>query len=227
LVCYFHGVEDALRAAGNRVSSAGLSPTGGVAKRAAELRKFIDRESPGEPVHLIAHSMGGLDARYMVSRLGMGDRVLSLTTLGTPHRGTPFADWGIRRLSLTLRPLFRLFDVPSQAFYDLTTENCRALNAEAPDVPGVRYFSVAGRCTGPWLGPEWYFPHAVIAECEGENDGLVSIASATYGEVCDVWDGDHLSLINLPNPRAMVGNFWEDRTAQYAGLVRRLADAGF
>src|SRR5262249_5187529 len=38
-------------------------------------------------VHVFAHSMGGLDARYMISRLGMAKRVLSLTTIATPHRG--------------------------------------------------------------------------------------------------------------------------------------------
>ena len=72
-----------------------LSPTGGVADRAQQLKDFIDRVSPAEPVHLFAHSMGGLDARYMISCLGMAQRVLTLTTLGTPHRGTAFADWGI------------------------------------------------------------------------------------------------------------------------------------
>src|SRR5262245_12205620 len=66
---YFHGVMAALEAAGNRVLAARLSPTGGVARRAAQLKAFLDRHAPGEAVHLIAHSMGGLDSRYMISRL--------------------------------------------------------------------------------------------------------------------------------------------------------------
>ena len=44
-------------------------------------------------VVIIAHSMGGLDARYMISRLGMDDRVTALVTITTPHRGSPYADW--------------------------------------------------------------------------------------------------------------------------------------
>ena len=48
------------------------------------------------PPTVIGHSMGGLDARYMVSRLGMAERVKSLTTVATPHRGSAFADWGVR-----------------------------------------------------------------------------------------------------------------------------------
>jgi triacylglycerol lipase len=227
LVKYFHGIEDEIEAAGNRVLCAGLSPTAGIAQRAAELRTFINREVPGEPVHLLAHSMGGLDARYMISRLGMHDHVLSLTTLGTPHRGSPFADWGIRRLSLTLKPVAKLFDVPDRAFFDLTTESCRTFNADVPDVPGVRYFSVAGRCGNAWLAPQWLFSHGVVAKQEGDNDGLVSVTSATYGEGSEIWDGDHLSLINWPNPIAQKNGCWQDRPALYAGLIRRLADAGF
>src|SRR5215207_6107385 len=101
---YFHAVPGALREAGNEVVQARLSPTAGTAQRAAELQALIEKLSPREPVHLIAHSMGGLDARYMISRLGMADRVLSLTTLGTPHRGSPLADWGMRRVAPLVGP---------------------------------------------------------------------------------------------------------------------------
>jgi hypothetical protein len=36
--------------------------------------------------------MGGLDARYLISKLGYGTKVASLTTISTPHRGSPLAD---------------------------------------------------------------------------------------------------------------------------------------
>src|SRR5262249_29282626 len=175
------------------------------------------------PVHILAHSMGGLDARYLISCLGMAPRVLSLTTIGTPHRGTPFADWGIRRLARVLKPFFDLFAIPKQAFYDLTTYQCRELNERAPDAPGVRYFSVVGRHEGEWRHPGWPIPHSIVTQAEGPNDGVVSVASATYGESSEVWEGDHLSLINWPHPRAAV----PDHLQHYAGLVRRLGDEGF
>lgn len=227
VVSYFPGIEEALRAAGNSVYTASLSPTAGVARRALELRNYLNRELPRQNVHIFAHSMGGLDARFMITRLGMHDRVLSLTTIGTPHRGTPFADWGIRHLSAMVKPMFQLLDVPHEAFYDLTTATCRAFNADVPDVPQVRYFSVAGRCFGPWLGMEWLFPHTVIALKEGANDGMVSVASASYGEATDVWDGDHLSLINWPNPQAKMRGVWQERARQYVGLAQRLVESGF
>jgi triacylglycerol lipase len=226
LASYFPRIPGLLRAAGNRVLIPRLSPTRGVAERAAQLKAFLDREAPKEPVHVFAHSMGGLDARYMVSCLGMGGRVLTLTTLGTPHRGTAFADWGIRRLQRLVRPILQLFHVPTGAFYDLTTAGARRLNEQMPDVPGVRYFSVAGRYAGGY-DLEWLIPHTIVSKEEGPNDGIVSVASARYGESLDVWDGDHLSLVNwIRFFRNRLG-LWQDRSQLYARLVHRLVREGY
>jgi triacylglycerol lipase len=227
LVNYFPGIPQFLERAGNRVLVPRLSPTGGVAERAAQLKAFLDREVPHEPVHLIAHSMGGLDARYMISRLGMERRVLSLTTLGTPHCGTSFIDWAVLRLERLVKPFFNLFGLPTQAFYDLSTARCKAFNEQVPPAPGVRYFSVAGRHAGDFFNPEWWLPQAVVSRAEGPNDGVVSVASAAYGETQDVWEGDHLSLVNWLNPLSRHRGLWRNLLARYALLVRRLADAGF
>jgi triacylglycerol lipase len=224
---YFANIPERLRDAGNRVLVARLSPTGGVVQRASELKQFLDKEAPGEPVHVFAHSMGGLDSRYAISQLGMANRVLSLTTLGTPHRGTAFADWAISRFERMLKPVYDLLSLPRQAFYDLTTTRCREFHDQVPDAPGVRYFSVAGRYQDVWSSPQWQLSHLIVSRAEGPNDGIVSIASATYGEDCQVWDGDHLSLINWLNPVSVTRGSSQERTPGYAGLVRRLADEGF
>jgi len=227
LASYFRGIPELLRRGGNRVLVARVPPIGSVAERAARLKEFLDREVPGEPVHLFGHSMGGLDARYLISRLGMAQRVLTLTTLGTPHRGTAFADWGVQRLERPLRPLFERLGIGVQAFYDLTTEGCRLFNAQVPDAPGVRYFSVAGRYEGDWLSPAWQLSGRIVGAAEGPNDGMVSVASATYGESTEIWEGDHLSLINWANPLVQACGRWRERTGEYVGLVRRLADEGY
>jgi triacylglycerol lipase len=97
----FYKVEDKLRADGHVVHAAQVSPYKGVPARAAQLATHVDaaqrecRAKPGcdaSKVHIIAHSMGGLDARYLISKLGYGDRVASLTTISTPHRGSNIAD---------------------------------------------------------------------------------------------------------------------------------------
>src|SRR5262245_58415991 len=151
---YFSGIADRIEAAGTRVLVPFLTPTGGVEQRARQLRDYLLSQSPQEPVHIIAHSMGGLDTRYMISRLGMADRVLTLTTLGTPHRGSPFADWGINRLERMIKPVLEFLGMPTQAFYDLTTARCALFNKEVPDIAKVRYFSVAGRHDGNFYNPE-------------------------------------------------------------------------
>jgi triacylglycerol lipase len=224
---YFPRIPEYLTAAGNRVLVPKLAPMSGIAERAAQLKAFLDRESPDEPVHLIGHSMGGLDCRYLVSRLDMAARVLTLTTIATPHRGSAFADWGTRHLGRVVRPVMEFFSLPFQAFYDLTMESCQRFNAEVVDVSGVRYFSVAGKFEGDWLNPEWQLSHKIVSAAEGENDGVVSVKSATYGESCEIWDGDHLSLINWPNPTLQARGRWFDRTQEYGRLIGRLKDEGF
>lgn len=227
VACYFPGISDFLASTGNRVLTPRVGPTEGVAQRAAQLKAQLDREAPNEPLHLVAHSMGGLDARYLISRLGMAERVLTLTTIGTPHRGSPFADWGIRRLGRVVQPVLQWLDIPVQAFYDLTIHNCLQFNTEVPDAPNVRYFSVAGRHDGNWARPEWQLPYRIVTEAEGPNDGIVSVSSAAYGESCEVWDGDHLSLVNWPDPVGPLRGQCPNRQRDYARIVQRLADEGF
>ncbi|MGH9676122.1 MAG: lipase family alpha/beta hydrolase [Candidatus Acidiferrum sp.] len=227
LADYFHGLEDMLSAAGNRVIVASLSPTAGIAERANQLKELIDRESPTEPVHVFGHSLGGLDSRYMISQLAMGDRVSSLTTLGTPHRGTSFADWGVHRFDVVLDRLFDFFGLPAQAFRDLTVASCERFNARVLDRPGVRYFSVAGQLRLDWLSLQWHVPATMLEKLEGPNDGVVSVASARWGEAFDVWNGDHMSLVNWRHPLAPVQSVSQDRLKEFADLLRRLADLGF
>jgi triacylglycerol lipase len=224
---YFPGITQRLRACGNRVLIPRLSLAASVAERAGQLKAFLDRECPDEPVHLVAHSMGGLDSRYMIARLGMADRVQTLTTLGTPHRGTCFADWAIQRLERILRPVFALLRLPVQGYYDLTTAACKRFNDETPDSPRVRYFSVAGRHDGSVLTPEWYLSYSLVLKHEGENDGVVSVQSARWGERLDIWDGDHFSLVNWLNPFARNRGWLRNPAERYGPLICRLKDEGY
>jgi triacylglycerol lipase len=90
----FNGVAEALRAAGHTVYVATVPPYASVEDRAWVLADYVDEAwyDGHDKVNIIAHSMGGLDARYVVSGYGYGDIVASVSTISTPHRGSNVAD---------------------------------------------------------------------------------------------------------------------------------------
>jgi pimeloyl-ACP methyl ester carboxylesterase len=57
-----------------------------------------------ERVHVVAHSLGGVIARYFVQRLGGDARVHTVVTLGAPHGGTRSAHLAPLRVCRQLRP---------------------------------------------------------------------------------------------------------------------------
>lgn len=67
--------------------------------RAQSLKEQIDSYMATynftERLNLIAHSLGGLDARYYITHLEGHKRVSSLITLSSPHRGSALADWAL------------------------------------------------------------------------------------------------------------------------------------
>lgn len=165
---------------------------------AKELRERILRiveETGCGKVNIIAHSKGGLEARWAVGKLGLAPYVASLTTINTPHRGCAFADWLLGRLPQGLchwaaarynGALRRLGDPHPDflaAVYDLTAERCAAYNGELPDVPGVLYQSVGSKMKGWTSAP---FPlnlaYLYVRRFERENDGLVGVESMKWGE---------------------------------------------
>lgn len=86
------GVE--LEKEGYKVFVADTDGFGSIEHNAEQLRDFINRVlilTGAEKVNIIAHSKGGLDSKYMITKLGMEDKVASLTTLCTPHRGSIIA----------------------------------------------------------------------------------------------------------------------------------------
>ena len=95
-----------LRARGEQIETHVLqvSPTASIRRRAAKLAELVAETcGDGGPIHLIGHSTGGLDARLVASpsaslaappgALAWRDRLVSITTINTPHFGTPLASF--------------------------------------------------------------------------------------------------------------------------------------
>lgn len=92
----FGRIGHKLEESGHSVFIAESDGFGTVENNAVQLKDFIMkvlRETGAEKVNVIAHSKGGLDTKYMITELGMEEKIASLTTLCTPHKGSVIASW--------------------------------------------------------------------------------------------------------------------------------------
>ncbi|KAK1448348.1 triacylglycerol lipase [Colletotrichum cuscutae] len=205
---YWRGISDSLSTLSgpSNIITTSVPPSGSIEERAAKLGADIAAKAGGRAVNIVAHSMGGLDARYMISHLKPRDvKVLSLVTVATPHRGSAFADYLLGGQGpIKLANLYGLIEragLGTQAFEQLTQRYMEGeFNPATPDSDEVRYFSY-GACTDrpPLLSP-FRQSHWVIEEAEGANDGLVSVASSRWGKYQGtLLDVSHLDLINWSN----------------------------
>lgn len=184
---YFRYVGRALRAAGFEVHAPTVSFAGSLARRATGLQGAIERilsgRGPGAKVHIIGHSMGGLDARCMIARNGMADRVASLTTIGTPHLGSSVAEWRLNEAKSPREVLriLELFGLDTSGAFDLTRAHCARFNSEveaAEAANAVVYIAYASRQDDADrvflpLRRAW----RILRDREGPGDGLVSVTS--------------------------------------------------
>ena len=170
-----------------------------IADSAAELAQRIRGIVEGtgcEKVNIIAHSKGGLDCRYAIAKLGMGEYVASLTTINTPHRGCIYVDRILEKASSKFQNFvarrynraYRLFGDHDPDFLaavrDLTASACRNFNKEITYVPeGVlcqSYGSVIRRLWGARFPMILAYPW--VKRYDGEGDGLVGVDSFPWGE---------------------------------------------
>ncbi|KAJ1982716.1 hypothetical protein H4R33_004972 [Dimargaris cristalligena] len=91
---YWRGIKEAMTDVGAKVHVTRVPSSGSIAQRAEELHSQLRRWFNGQEINLLGHSMGGLDGRYLISHIQPSEyRVRSLSTVCTPHRGSPFMDW--------------------------------------------------------------------------------------------------------------------------------------
>ncbi|MGQ0505372.1 MAG: esterase/lipase family protein, partial [Myxococcaceae bacterium] len=121
-------------------------PTASILHRAKDLYETIAESCLGDdgPIHILGHSTGGLDARYLLSPscpLGEGydvarfvDRVRSVVCISTPHQGTPLASFFLGLFGQRLLQLLSLFTatalrhgrIPLSPLFKLTGSLLRA-----------------------------------------------------------------------------------------------------
>ncbi|MBQ2471525.1 MAG: hypothetical protein II508_02910, partial [Acholeplasmatales bacterium] len=115
----FGKIDRHLKDEGYKVYKSNIDGFGTVENNAAilkeEILKILEDEKTTK-VNIIAHSKGGLDAKYMIEKLGMEDYVQSLTTLCTPHKGSPVASsilklpkWMLKFIAFWINFWYRIF----------------------------------------------------------------------------------------------------------------------
>jgi triacylglycerol lipase len=238
---YFRGLRDHIVQAGMPAPLfPKVPPIGGFETRAQALADAILQAYPVGPIHIIAHSMGGLDSRTLIGRNhhGLSDpgRIASLTTVATPHRGSPVADLladpgpddAGRRLQDRIKEALDRLGIDVGALRDLTAEGA----SRVPDVtqthPHIRYhsFFASGRQhlllppTCALLLPTHEYIRAATGQ---DNDGLVTLDSARYGEFQEpFWHGDHIDICGHNLDTADLGVFRFDHFAAYDAIIRGL-----
>lgn len=214
----------------------------GSAAELAERIRQITAETGCGKVNIIAHSKGGLDCRYALAELGIGDQVASLTTINTPHRGCLFADYLLEKIPKaaqdkaadTYNKAVKVLGDENpdfmEAVRDLTADACEERNWYIKDVPGVYYQSIGSKCNRAVNGR---FPlnvtYHLVKYFDGENDGLVSVDSFPWGENYrlvtvkgkrGISHGDMIDLNRENIPGFDVREF-------YVSLVAQLKQKGF
>ncbi len=245
---YFRNIRTYLETNGfSSVFNTNVDFAGSIQLRAAELKSRIDEiltDTGAEKVHIIAHSMGGLDARRMIVDLEMAEKIASLTTIGTPHLGTSLADHVLEKGGgLLIEFLEKAINLNLDGFNDLTTATCGEFNKRAKDAEaknGVVYQTYSSFDEGKDmflpLVASWLF----IRSVEGNNDGLVSVRSQNWESELVASDdtrkqvaqkefplpADHLNqcgwwdLADAVNPFS--GGSFHNQRANYEGQIKNV-----
>ena len=207
---------------------------------ALQISKVL-KETGASKVNIIAHSMGGVDARYMISQLGWGDRVASLSTISTPHRGTVVTERLLKYGGDWFPPVIKVFVgialdgstpfniEPKTCFEELTPEHMRTVfNPKTPDDPRVYYQSWAGHSGGnTGVTTDWihFWSADILNEREGDNDGIISVASAKWGAFQGTIPAPHSSQVG--KPAWIGGDQYFDASAFYEKIAQGLAEKHF
>ena len=231
-----------LRSRGIRAFAPNVAPYNTVRVRAQmwddRLRHILD-QTQADQLCLIAHSMGGLDARYLISERGWHEHIAALVTVSTPHRGSSIATFVLDQPEAVRTRIVEMADWIGSNVLDDGSANAHqtlreltpsyvqdTFNPAVPNHPDVRYWSYgcqAGAGTAITIDPVFRFFNRYLYDREGVNDGFVSVRSARWGTYLGTVDADHARQVGLSS--TLAADF--DANAFYASVATMLAENGF
>ncbi len=234
----FRHISGDIREAGVTVYVLGHDGIGSIENNAAQIKREIEtilEKEHAEKVNLIAHSKGGLDSRYMISKLDMGTKVASLTTLSTPHYGSKMCTkllkmpkWLAKIIVFWGNLFYKIFgdehpDLLTLAD-ELTDYSLQRFNEEVKNDENVYYQSFSSDI-GNRKNFIMYLPHKFSVYCEKTpTDGIISVESSKWGDFRgNIDDFDHLEMVGFRGSRKKL-----KRVSQfYLTVIKRLSELGF
>ena len=245
-ISYWGRIPGELEKRGARVFLGEQDGWGTVKRNAAVLKERLESilaETGSPKVHVIAHSKGGLDVRYLVSTLGMAPCVASVNLIAVPNRGSKTMDvicrlprWALKLAGFFVNGWYRLVGDRRPDFcstcFQFTTSWAERFNAQNPDADGVVYRSYAGAMSSFHSDFFLWWQNLVIGCVEGENDGLVTVKSARWTGFQKVWRGikgrgvSHMDEVDFRRrPLKKGGESW-DVVEEYVAMVAELKNLG-
>jgi triacylglycerol lipase len=235
----FRGIVDFLRQQNIPVYVTNQDGIGTIAGNAAQLKEEISqilKAENCEKVNIIAHSKGGLDARYMISCLGMASHVATLTTLSTPHHGSRLCAallkmplWMAKVISFFTNLCFRILKDKNPDLLalgrELTETAMEDFNRAVPNHPQVYYQSYASGAADK-KAFLLFIPYELSKYCEqGQTDGMVSVASSQWGAFKGriPEDFDHFQMVGVYGSRRKLINV----ALFYLHIIQELRDMGY
>lgn len=185
---YWGRIPRRLERHGAKIYYGGQDSAGSIESNAAAVAKRLNdvlELSGAEKVNIVAHSKGGLEARYIACTMGMADRIASITTVNTPHNGSRTVDALMKLPKPLVNAAGALTDLwfrilgdrtpdAGRAFLQFTTEEAERFNAENPTPEGVYCRSYGFKMKHPLSDITMTIPYLVVKRFDGENDGLLS-----------------------------------------------------
>ena len=247
---YWGRIPAALEREGAVVFYGNQDSLGSVEHNGETLKKHIEEillETGAGKINIIAHSKGGLEARYMISSLGMADRVASLTTMATPHRGSKTVDLFLmlpkvwyKAAAFFANITFRFLGDENPDFYAVSQHfgsgHMAEFNRQNPDSALVHYQSYGALMRNAFSDLIFFWSHIIVYFVEGKNDGIVSLESSRWTNFQGALRGaanrgvSHADVIDVRrwNVRIRAAeNGVSDIRDTYVGIVSDLKEMGF
>ena len=171
------------------------------ASQIVENLKKVLEEAEAEKVNVIAHSRGGIDIRYAISKFGINSNIASVTMISSPNRGSKTLDALYNFLgekffkfaAVFVNLWFKILGDKEPDFftatYSLRASSMEKFNQEIKDDPSVPVQTFAGKMRGMLSDIIMSFTYFVLRFSDGDNDGIVGVESAKWGNFRGLLEG--------------------------------------